>query len=171
MTDQNKDATVAADAYSKPVDPEISPIAEVIGYETLPVRGGMKVPRLKWHVDLYENLPADGMKLYEGAHLSNLITEQAALLKIAHSNIAWRELFWKVAVALNCLPSMFVDDNEHVLCRAKALNGGAVTRTYVDLTPAEIEAAAGLWVADDDDEYSSIRAIIAADRKKNEQTT
>src|SRR6186713_1459212 len=36
----------------------------------------------------------------------------------------WRELFWETALALNCLPSTFVDANAHVLRKAKKLAEG-----------------------------------------------
>lgn len=33
----------------------------------------------------------------------------------------WRELFCEVALQLNCLPSVFLDGNDHVLRQAKQL--------------------------------------------------
>lgn len=33
----------------------------------------------------------------------------------------WQELFWSVAKELNCLPSTFVDANDHVIRKARAL--------------------------------------------------
>jgi hypothetical protein len=37
----------------------------------------------------------------------------------------WRKLFWEVAKVLNCLPSSFVDGNEHVLRKAQELQARA----------------------------------------------
>lgn len=28
---------------------------------------------------------------------------------------AWKDLFWQVALSIKCLPSSFIDGNEHVL--------------------------------------------------------
>ena len=40
----------------------------------------------------------------------------------------WRKLFWQVAKVLNCLPSSFVDGNEHVLRKAQELQARAATK-------------------------------------------
>lgn len=40
----------------------------------------------------------------------------------------WRKLFWTLAKELNCLPSSFVDGNEHVLRKARELQARAATK-------------------------------------------
>jgi hypothetical protein len=62
----------------------------------------------------------------------------------------WRILFWRLAEVLKCLPSSFVDGNEHVFRVAKAAmrnssttpqpNGHATRLDAVELTPEMIAA-------------------------------
>lgn len=40
---------------------------------------------------------------------------------------AWKDLFWQVSLALKCLPSSFVDGNEHVLNKARELEAARPT--------------------------------------------
>jgi hypothetical protein len=53
------------------------------------------------------------------------LAAQAARVEQAEPD-AWREVLWEVALALNCLPSTFVDGNAHVLRKAKELAAKAV---------------------------------------------
>lgn len=69
---------------------------------------------------------------------------------------AWKKLFWDVAGALGCLPSSFVDGNEHVLQRATEAH-----LALVGLTPSPSvhrQASAG---QEGDDEPSEVETVIA----------
>lgn len=56
---------------------------------------------------------------------SRIVSESA---KRSANDDNWRKLFCELAMALKCLPSAFVDGNDHVLRKAKELQGRATTK-------------------------------------------
>ena len=50
---------------------------------------------------------------------------------------AWKELFWQVALALKCLPSSYIDGNEHVLRQAKKFAAISAPQEGWVLVPVE----------------------------------
>lgn len=73
-----------------------------------------------------------GMPLdQEDASGQNTVTAWAEFPDSPSAADPWRELFWQLAQALNCLPSTFTDGNAHVLRKATAYVSTA--RTYSDV--------------------------------------
>jgi hypothetical protein len=46
----------------------------------------------------------------------------------ASNSAGWKELFGEVALALKCLPSEFIDDNQHILDKAKSLSSSVAAQ-------------------------------------------
>lgn len=53
------------------------------------------------------------------------ISARAADAPSEPSDMQWRAQFWKLALALNCLPSQFIDANEHVFEAVESLKSRA----------------------------------------------
>jgi hypothetical protein len=58
---------------------------------------------------------------------------------MSDQNLPWKELFFKAAIAANCLPSTFVDANEHVI---KAIEQAARATPAAQARDAVIEECA-----------------------------
>ena len=60
-----------------------------------------------------------GSPMAVNALIQHVLRDLPARHEAAGNAKAWLDLFWSVAKELNCLPSSFVDGNEHVLRAAR----------------------------------------------------
>lgn len=78
--------------------------------------------------------------------------------------VGWKELFWQVALALNCLPSSYLDGNEHVLRSARGEQGVLTNLLRECVGPLEVSAA--IFESDDaeplDDLIERVKAVLTA---------
>lgn len=90
----------------------------------------------------------------------------------------WKDLFWQVALALNCLPSSYIDGNEHVLRSARGEQGVLINLLRECVGPLEVSAA--IFESEDAEPLDDLiervkalltaidgRAALAADKKEN----
>ena len=118
-----------------------------------------KPRHLRWLAEMFRT----GKPIGNGAGQPDVLAALAATSATAAPDMKWRELFWAVARALNCLPSTYVDANAHVYLQAEKYAAIAIQRTPADARDAVTQAVRDYHFALDNRQHGGVAAERAID--------